>query len=209
MTLRSHGQQAEALVLLSAIQAASQLVEQACRILERIRLAHERQKALAEVISRHQVELNSIKAIVGVIDDEEDLQTSIVATELSRLQDVQQKLAAFLKNIDPKQTSKMKQFTRQFYQGSIEERKLASIMEELGQVKAMLLLRIQVTSVGVMRTVEKQLVANAEVIERIDRFLREQVDESAGLRIAKLLKGRRPSSMYTNSPLCINTDCNS
>lgn len=67
-------------------------------------------------------------------------------------------------------------------------------MNELVHVKATLLLRIQVANVGIMRTMEKRLVANAEVIQRVDEYLRDQVDEYQGLRIAKLLKGRRPSS---------------
>jgi hypothetical protein len=60
----------------------------------------------------------------------------------------------------------------------------------------MLLLRIQVANVGVMRDVQQGLVANTEVIERVDQFLKDEVSGCEGLRIARLLQGRRPSSEY-------------
>ena len=102
---------------------------------------------------------------------------------------MQSKLSEFLEELDPKPKGRVNQFARQFVHGSADEKKLCDIMNEVAHVKAMLLLRIQVADVGVMRTIGKQLVANAEVIQRIDQFLREQVDDCKGLRIARLLKG--------------------
>lgn len=124
------------------------------------------------------------------------MQTANVASELVRLKEVQCKLVKLLEELDPKSKGKVNQLARQLTQGSSDEKKLAVIMDELGHVKSMLLLRIQVANVGVMRNMEKQLVANAEVIERIDQFLKEEVGDCEGLRIARLLKGRRPSSKY-------------
>jgi hypothetical protein len=43
----------------------------------------------------------------------------------------------------------------------------------------------------------KQAVANAEAIQRIDELLREHVPDCEGLRIARILKDRRPSSKCT------------
>jgi len=142
--------------------------------------------------------LRSVKIIIGIIDDEEDLQTASVAAELVRLKDVQSKLVKLLEELDPKPKGskapgRVNSFARQFVQGGADEKKLRVVMDELSHVKSMLLLRVQVANVGVMRTMEKQLVANADVIQRIDQFLREQVGDSEGLRIARLLKGRRPS----------------
>jgi hypothetical protein len=59
-----------------------------------------------------------------------------------------------------------------------------------------LLLRIQVANVGVMRDVQQGLVANTEVIARVDSFLKEEVSGCDGLRIARLLQGRHPSSKH-------------
>jgi hypothetical protein len=122
------------------------------------------------------------------------LQTASVAAELTRLKKVQCKLVKLLEELDPKRKGTAQQFARQLTKGSSDEKRLGEIMNELGQVKAMLLLRIQVANVGVMRNMEKRLVANTEVIMRVDQFLREEVDGCEGLRIARLLKGRLPSS---------------
>ncbi|KAI4923445.1 hypothetical protein J4E85_008483 [Alternaria conjuncta] len=185
---------AEVLAVFAAIQATTQLVEQAFRIFDRLRRANARQKALAEVLARHRSELESIKTIIGIIDDEEDLQIPTVATELVRLQAVQNKLAELLETLDPKTASKVNQLARQLVHGSADEKKLGSIMDELVQVKTLLILRIQVAHIGVIRTIGKEAVVNAEVIKRIDAFLRERVPNCEGLRIARLLKGRSPSN---------------
>jgi len=185
---------AEVLAVFAAIQATTQLVEQAFRIFDRLRRANARQKALAEVLARHRSELESIKTIIGIIDDEEDLQIPTVATELVRLQAVQNKLAELLETLDPKTASKVNQLARQLVHGSADEKKLGTIMDELVQVKTLLILRIQVAHIGVIRTIGKEAVVNAEVIKRIDAFLREHIPNCEGLRIARLLKGRSPSN---------------
>ncbi|KAI4907046.1 hypothetical protein J4E90_009940 [Alternaria incomplexa] len=185
---------AEAVAVVSAIQATTQLVEQVFRIFKRLRDANARQKGLPEVLARHYSELKSIKAIMGMIYDEQDLKTPTVAAELVRLQDVSERLAALIKTLVPSTTSKMIQFARQLVDGSADEKKLSAIMGELVQVKAVLVLSIQVAHVGVVRTMGKQAVANAEAIQRIDESFRELVQDCKGLKIAQLLKGRRPSN---------------
>jgi len=185
---------AEVLAVFAAIQATTQLVEQAFRIFDRLRRANARQKALAEVLARHRRELESIKTIIGIIDDEEDLQIPTVATELVQLQAVQNKLAELLETLDPKTASKVNQLARQLVHGSADEKKLGTIMDELVQVKTLLILRIQVAQIGVIRTIGKEAVVNAEVIKRIDACLREHIPNCEGLRIARLLKGRSPSN---------------
>jgi len=121
---------AEVLAVFAAIQATTQLVEQAFRIFDRLRRANARQKALADVLARHRRELESIKTIIGIIDEEEDLQIPTVATELVRLQAVQNKLAELLETLDPKTASKVNQLARQLVHGSADEKKLGSIMDE-------------------------------------------------------------------------------
>ncbi|KAL1800890.1 hypothetical protein ACET3X_001232 [Alternaria dauci] len=185
---------AEAVAVVAAIQATTQLIEQAFRIFDRLRKADARQKGLADVLARHRSELESIKAIIGIIDDEEDLKIPTIAAELRRMETVQNKLAKLLETLDPKKTSTINQFARQLVDGSANEKKLSAVMDELLQVKAMLVLQIQVAHVEVIRTMGKEAVVNAEAIRRIDEFLREHVDDCKGLPIARLLKGRRPSN---------------
>ncbi|KAE8847419.1 hypothetical protein CFE70_006098 [Pyrenophora teres f. teres 0-1] len=184
---------ADVIAFISVVQVTTQLMEQAFRVFGRLRNAHNRQKALIDVLNRHENEIKSVKMIIGIIDDEEELQQlATVFTELLRMQEVQNKLASLLETLDPKTKSPVNQFTRQLVHGSADEKKLCSIMDEMSHVKSSLLLCIQVSNVGVTRSIEKEIVANAEVIQRIDQSLRDLVQNCEGLRIARLLKGRRP-----------------
>lgn len=189
-------EQAEALVLLSAIQASSQLIEQTFAIFSHIKRAYKRQRELVVVIERHEDELNSVETVLDVLKNETDLQTASVATELGRLKAVQDRLDRLLTKLDPKPRGKVAQFTHQLIKGDTDEKKLHAIMDDLGHVKTSILLCIQVANVGVIRNMEKQLVADAVKIERIDSRLREALEDYEGLRIAQLLKGRRPSSEF-------------
>ncbi|KAE9964633.1 hypothetical protein BLS_008188 [Venturia inaequalis] len=179
---------------LTAVAAASGLTDTAIRILRRLRKAHERKTKLPEVLDRHACELNSLKDIIELIDDEDSLQTATVAAELVRLRSVEDRLVKLLKELDSTSKGAVKQYAHQLSHGSTEEKRLAVIMEELCQVKSALLLRIQVASVGVMRGVGGLVLANADAIARVDSFLQERLGDGKGLKIARLIKGRRPSS---------------
>jgi hypothetical protein len=177
---------------LGVLSATAQLLDQAIRVLGRIRKARQRQKALLDNLAQHESELSSIKAMIDIIVDEESLRTASVLGEVVRLRDVQDKLVKLLEQLDPRPKTSVQQFSHQLMNGSSDDSKMLAIMNELGQVKSMLLLRIQ----GVMRDVQQRLVANTEVIARVDQFLKEELSGCEGLRIARLLQGRRPSSKY-------------
>lgn len=113
---------------------------------------------------------------------------------MQRLKGLECKLSKLLEDLDPKRKGSVQKFTRQLTKGSSDESRLTGIMNELGQVKQSLVLRIQLAQVGVMRN-EQGHVADTSVIERVDRFLREEIGGCCeGLLIARLLKGRRPAS---------------
>jgi hypothetical protein len=190
---RSHAKQQFQAEFLGVLSAAAQLFDQSIRAIGRIRKAHQRQKALLDVLTQHESELSSIKAMIGIILDEEDLRTANVCSEVMRLKYVQEKLIKLLEELDPRFKRPVLQFAHQLTKGSSDETRLSGIMSELGQVKSMLLLRIQVVNVGVMRDVQQRLVANTKVIARVDEFLKEEVGGCEGLKIARLLHGRRAS----------------
>ncbi|KAF2657477.1 hypothetical protein K491DRAFT_327918 [Lophiostoma macrostomum CBS 122681] len=184
--------------ILGAVSASTSLLENALSVIKSIRKAQRRQKNLVYVLIRHEDELDSIKSILQQLDEKEnsDLHTASLGAELARMQQIQHKLAALLKDLDPGSRAKINQFARQLLEGSADEKKLSSIMDELAQIKASILLCIQMANVGVMRDMNRQIVADAAKIERIDSNLQkqlEQLDEYEGLRIARLIKGRRPS----------------
>lgn len=135
-----------------------------------------------------------------MIEEETDLQTAGMAAELVRFKAVQTRLDKWLSKMDPKSRSKVGQITRQVTKGDADEKKLAVIMDDLGHVKTSMLLCIQVANVGVVRNMEKQYFADAKTIARIDSRLKEALEDYEGLRIAQLLKDRRPSS---ESPMMV------
>ena len=184
------------MALLQTLSAAGQLIDIATRILRRLTKAYQNQKDLARSLRRYTSELESVKTVIGVLEDEETLQTALVSAEAQRLKEIEGKLVQHLKKLDMAPRGSLKEFTHQFIHGSFDERKLAAIMEELIQVKIALVLHIQVANVGVIRTVGNQLVANAEAVHCIDRFVKNELGEGVELKIARLLKGRRPSSMF-------------
>jgi hypothetical protein len=181
-----------------AVSACTNLLENALSAIKCLRKAQRRQKDLVCVLIRHEDELDSIKTILQQLDKKEnsDLHTASLSVELARMQQIQHNLAALLKELNPDSKTKINQFARQLFEGSTDEKRLSSIMEELAQIKASILLCIQMANVGVLRNMNKQIVADAVKIERIDSNLQkqlEQLDEFEGLRIARLIKGRRLS----------------
>jgi len=185
--------------ILGAISASTNLLEHALSIIKCLRKAQNRQKELVCLLRGHEDELESIKTILRLLQKKEntDLHTASLGKELDRMKQVQDDLAALLKDLDPTSKTKINQFLRQLLDGAADEKKLSNIMNELAQVKASILLCIQMANVGVMRDINRQIVADAAKIERIDSNLRKklaELDDYDGLRIARLIKGRRPSS---------------
>lgn len=136
-----------------------------------------------------------------MIEDEEGLQTPSVIAELLRLCDAQTRLAKVLNKLDPKEKNRVNQMAHQLVQGSSDERIMSAIMDQVGHAKTSLLLHIQIASVREVGNVEKRLVADAVVIQRIDESLREHLKTCEGLQIARLLEGRRLAGKNSTSKL--------
>ncbi|UPX16444.1 uncharacterized protein EKO05_0006843 [Ascochyta rabiei] len=188
--------------IFGAVSASSNLLENALSLIKILRRAQRRQQGLVDLLILHEDELDSIKTILQQLEKKEnsDLHTASLGAELVRMQQVQHRLAALLKELDPGSKGRINQFARQLLAGSAEEERLSSIMAELAQVKTSILLCIQMSNVGVMRDMNRQIVADAAKIERIDSNLQkqlEQLDDYKGLRIARLIKGRRASANGT------------
>lgn len=168
------------------------MLEIAIRIFGRLRKAYERSKDLVGVIDAHTLELNNIKSMIQTVEDEDDLQTAPVGVELAKLKAVEDKVVIYLKEIDPGTKGSVHRLAHQLIHGSEEEKKLAKLMNILSQAKFDLFFRIQVATVGVIREVGDVVIANAEIIKRIDGCLVELFGEGKGLKIAKLLKDGSP-----------------
>ncbi|PMD51242.1 uncharacterized protein K444DRAFT_620384 [Hyaloscypha bicolor E] len=184
--------------VLGTASAVVQLLEAAISVMGRLRRAFERQKEMAAVLEKHDLELNNLISLVRTIEDEKDLRTDAVSKELKKLGDIERELVDCLNGIDPGTKGKVHQIAHQLFHGSKEERKLANIMNDLTRAKLDLSFRVQVASVGVIRDVGDAVLVNAETINRIDRCLRELLGEGKGLRIAKLLRDGCPQDQDGN-----------
>ncbi|KAI9657107.1 MAG: hypothetical protein M1821_003273 [Bathelium mastoideum] len=178
--------------VLGVVSAVNQLLETAIRLINRLRKAYERQKDLAGVLDSHLQELSSIRTITKIIEDETALQTANVSATLERLKSTENTMIAWLRSVDPGKKGSIQQFSHQLVHGSKDLRNLADIMNDLLRVKADLCMNIHVAHVGVTRTVGNIVVANSEVIHRIDQRLIQIFGPQGGLRIARLLKDRSP-----------------
>jgi flagellar hook-basal body complex protein FliE len=184
------------LEVLGAVSAASGLLEAAISVIKRIRKAYEQQKEIARVLNGYNDELVTIENILQIVRDEEALRTAAVASQLDGIDVLAKRLNQCLKALDPGARGSVRQFTHQLAHGSQDEKALADIMNALGHATSNLSLHVQVANVGLIRTVEDQLVANAEVISRVDNVIQQVFGEGRGLKIAALLKNRHAQGTF-------------
>lgn len=161
-----------------------------------MRKAYDRHQNQSEVLDQASLELESINAIVQAIVDEDALQTPAVAAELNKICALGNKLVKCLKEIDPGKKGAARRIVHQFIHGSKEEEALADIMTDLDRAKATLSFRTQLANVGLTRMVHDTVVANVDVIDRIDRRLAEVFKERHGLKIAGLLNAPNLQGVY-------------
>ena len=185
--------------VLGAASAATGLLETAIRIIERVLKAYRRQQNLTDVLKKHADKLKEIRKIVQMIADEDALQTANVALEVTKLRTIETELVQCLRTFDPGSTSPMRQMAHQFVCGSRDEKTLADIMDHLDRVKSDICLCIQFANVGLTRTLGNTVLANAEVIHRIDSLLVQVIGEGQGLKLASLLKHRTTQGSFNGA----------
>ncbi|PSN58670.1 hypothetical protein BS50DRAFT_580568 [Corynespora cassiicola Philippines] len=178
------------LEVLGAVSAASALLESAIAIIRRIRRAQAQQKDLVKTLACHGDEVENTKAILALVEDEEALRTAKVVSEVSRMKSVAEELVTFLTSIDPGSKNTARQVAHQLIHGSKDEETLINIMQKLNHAKSDLSLRIQVALVGVAKTVENKLIANTEVVKRIDEIVKEVFGDGRGLKLAELIENK-------------------
>lgn len=123
-----------------------------------------------------------------MIDAEDELQTPAIVNQVQKLDKIGRELCAYLEKLDPRSRNGVTSAAHQFFRGDKDEKALAEIMKKIDDAKRTMCLKIQVANVGLAKSIADKLVANTEVIERIDHTLVNILGEDHGLRIAKLIK---------------------
>lgn len=177
-----------------AAAAVAQLLEVSFRIIKRLKKAYDRQHNFVEVLGHHALEIESLRAIVCTIQDEEALQTAVVGLELDKVGAVGKRLVQCLRDIDPGTRNKVRQIGHQLLHGTKEEETLSDILVDLDRAKFNLSLRVQLATVGLTRMVHDTVDANVEVVNRIDRLLSEVIGGTHRLKFASLIPEAYPQS---------------
>ncbi|PVH81843.1 hypothetical protein DL98DRAFT_623151 [Cadophora sp. DSE1049] len=180
--------------VLGAGAAVVQLLEVSFRLIKRVTEACDRQGSFTEVLEHHALEIESLHAIVRTIKNEEALQTAVVGVELDKVGVIGRKLVQCLRDLDPGSKGKARQIAHQLLHGTKEEETLSDIMVDLDRAKFNLSLRLQLATVGLTRMVHDTVLANVEVVNRIDRLLSEVTGGTHGLKLASLIQEERPQS---------------
>jgi hypothetical protein len=168
------------------------LLEAAIQSVGRVRKAQERQAGLIKVLDSHAQELEHTKTIIRVVRDEKALQTAAVVSELVEVETIASKLVEVLQALEPGDKGSVRQLAHQVLHGSKYEKTLDNIMVDLTRAKSSLSLLIQVTNVGLTRIAGDKIVANVDVVNRVNCLLELVFGEGRGLKIAKLLENRSP-----------------
>jgi hypothetical protein len=174
--------------VLGVASSVAQLLEGAIRLLKRVRKAYERHQNLTAVLDKHALEIETINTLVFTIKNENALQTAVVIAELDKLYAVGVKLVRCLEELDSGKKGIVRQLAHQLVHGTKDEETLADIMRDLDRAKADLSLRVQLANVGLTRIVHDTVLANFEVINRMDRLLAGVFRKNHGLKLAGLLK---------------------
>ncbi|KAH7356406.1 hypothetical protein BKA65DRAFT_592024 [Rhexocercosporidium sp. MPI-PUGE-AT-0058] len=182
----------EAAEVLGVAASVAQVLEVAFRLIKRAKKAYDRHNNLIEVLDQHSLEIQSVSAIVNTILDEDALQTAVVALELEKVGAIGRKLVQYLRDLDPGSKGQVRLIAHQLMHGTKEEGALALIMADLDRAKFNLSLRLQLANVGLTRMVHDTVVANVQVVNRIDRLLAEVIGGTHGLKLAALIEDGQP-----------------
>jgi hypothetical protein len=161
------------------------ILQTAFEIIGRIRDARDRQKDLPEVLDGHNKELASMLDIVKLIQSENALQTAAIVVELHTIQKISKNIVNVLNTLAGNTG-----LPYQLFRGSKNQKKLDATMAELNSSKSSLQLKIQVACVGVQRTMEGAMIANARVIEQINDRLQRELGKGWELRMYGLIEGQ-------------------
>ena len=144
-------------------------------LIERVNTACSQMRDAQGVFDWYSNELKGVMSIVAVVGRQKDLHTPHIQTEVQKIKDFEEKLRAGLEAVEKSaRASKRKspkEFARKLFKGSQDEKALTTMIAQLTSAKTALAVHIQVSSVGVIKDVEKGLIAKLNVIEEVNDAL--------------------------------------
>ncbi|RAL64619.1 hypothetical protein DID88_001652 [Monilinia fructigena] len=178
------------LEIIGAISAVSGLLESAIGLFERVRKTYNDEKKSTEVLGNYVFEIQRILAILELVENEADLRTAAVLSEIENIRKIAEKLVGSLERMMPGEKGQIRRFAHQFAHGSREQEALVDLMDRLNRAKSNLALNLHVAHVGITRVVGDNFTINIDILNRIDKLLRNVFGEDGGLKIANLVKDR-------------------
>ena len=175
------------------------LLEKSISIVGRLSDAYARQRAQSGLLKQHCEELLATRSVIIVVRHEKFLQTASIISQLARLKDLSRELLTLLNRLAPSESA-IPRFVHQLTSGAKDENDLDSIIKKLNNAKTNLLIHIQVAGVGLTRDNQNHLIANAAIIDRVDRFIRDQLGDNWTLKIASLVRNQQTQGMYSADP---------
>lgn len=157
--------------------------------------ARARQIDLPKVLETHHKELESIKQVLKIVQQEKALQVPDMYEDLCQLQTLGMRLSNYLLALR-REKGQIKQYTNQILNGKKIQSDLADIMANMSRVKANLGVKIQVVHVGLTRSVGNIVVVNCELVEELDQKLQKLLGQGHGLKLAGLLQHKKRHGQY-------------
>lgn len=175
--------------VLSAVTTVAAVLEQCIELFERIRTAAKDQRALPELITKHEAVILRCQSVIELIQDEKALRTPHIEDCITRLDAISKALHRYLKRREVMRHP-IFGFIRQLALGREDKEKLEAIMKELGAIYNELMLYIQISNFGLTRGINDSIRANVVAIETTSQLIRERLGPEVPLRIERLIEGR-------------------
>lgn len=167
------------------------LVSTALSLVREIQLVRERVHGASKILDNHGQELDSLLAMVDLVEREPAFQTASIAAELQNIIKGAEELRIYLKTMQRRVSHNVTRlYIHTLVSGGKDERAIASVLAKLDRAMRGLGVCIQLANVGLTRTLGEGFVAVLPVIKRTNRNVEEVL--GAGLRIATLLQDRVP-----------------
>lgn len=163
-------------------------------LIQRVNTACSQMKDAEGVLKWYSDELRGVASIVTVVGRQKDLHTPHIQTEVQKIKSLQEELESGLESYEMRaEASRLKspkEFARKLFKGSEDDKAFSNTIAKMTSAKTALCIHIQVSSVGIIKDVENNLVAKMKVINEVNAALVKVIGEKGYLPVKMLLEGK-------------------